>query len=423
MKIYYKEIDHEVIKRKSHMGLPVYMIKKQNSRGVKMGLLVNFGGDDLTYADLNNKSYRRLKPGTAHFLEHQLFSSDDSLLGRFSKLGSEVNAYTDNTKTVYYMSCIDNINDNIKLFLNMMQNPHITDKSVNKERDVIIQEIKMYNDNPSWRVYSNFLKGLYVRNYHRNEIAGSIEDVEAISTEEIRESYENFYTPENSALFIVGDIDEDRIMDIVEKSWRKRHHNKKIMKIFPHEPCSVNKAEVSEALDISTSRFAMGFKALSTEAQNEFTVKNEMILSIIMECILGPTSELYIKLYRDNLINNSFSFGVSANKHFVHSAVGGESQEPFKVRDKIIEEILGIKRDGIDYKDVQIIKSMIYGNTIRAFDNDMTLLNNLINYKNKGIDYFQILKIIDSVDEEDILKGIVEYFDPKLFTMSVAVPK
>lgn len=424
MKKYYDRIDHHLIKRRSVDGLPVYIVKKTGMKNVRIGMMINFGACHLNYFNCKNKKHSKVTPGTAHFLEHKLFESeDDNLFNKFIRLNGEINAYTDLTKTVYHLSCMGNLKENLELFLGTLQNPYITKENVEKEKDIIVQEINMYKDNPTWRVFSNFLKGLYVRNYVRHEIAGTEEHVRSISIEDLNKCYQDFYTPDNMVMFLIGDIDEDTVMEVIDKSWKTKPNAEGIIKIFPFEPNMVNSSEVMDKMDVSKNNFIMGFKELYTESKSNFTIKNEIILNIVLECMLGTLSELNEELYKLNLIDNTFSFGASSDKHFIFSAIGGESSDPRRVRDYVFEEIINLKNKGFCEENLGAIKSMMVGNVIRAFDNDAALMNSLVSYKNRGIDYFDIPKIIESVDRRDIIEGIVEFFDPKLFCMSTIVPK
>lgn len=424
MKKYYSRIDHSLTIKETSSGLPVYMVRKNGMKNIKIAMMINFGAENLNYIDCLTRRQIKVLPGTAHFLEHKLFESrENNLFQKFMNLNGEINAYTDLTKTVFQLGCMENIKENLGLFLHTLQNPYITFENVEKERDIIIQEINMYRDNPSWRVYSNFLKGLYIRNYIRHEIAGTEDDIRNITLENLNRCYEDFYTSDNMAMFIIGNFDEDYVMDIVEGSWKVKPNNGGIIRVFPYEPNRVNNPEINEKLGISKSAFTMGFKELYTESKSRYRVKQEILLNIILEAMLGNISKLKEKLYSENLIDSTFSFGVTAEKHFIFSAIGGESREPARVREYIFEELIELKNKGIDWETTDMIKSMMIGNIIKSFDNDNALMGNLINYRSRGEDYFNTLKIIEAVDDKDIMESIVEFFDPKLFCMSSIVPK
>ena len=96
--------------------------------------------------------------------EHKLFEQKDgNMLDKFSRLGASPNAFTSFTQTVYYFSCTDLFEDNFRMLLDDVQNPWLTDENVEKEKGIIGQEIRMYEDNAEWRVFFNLLECLYVK--------------------------------------------------------------------------------------------------------------------------------------------------------------------------------------------------------------------------------------------------------------------
>jgi predicted Zn-dependent peptidase len=424
MRTNYKSIDESIFNKTTSSGLPVYMIKNEYTGTFHMALMVNFGGIDLSYINLKNKKYKKLMPGTAHFLEHKLFESEDnSVFEKFSKQNASVNAYTNLTSTVYYFSCTDNIEENIKLFLHILQNPYITDENVEKEKGIIEQEISMYSDNPSWRVYSNFLKSIYKNNYVKYEIAGTHDDIQRITSEDLLGCYEDFYVSDNMAVFTVGNIDEEGIFNLIDSQWNRSRGIKNICRIFPHEPQKVVRDYTLHEMDVSDKNFLMGFKGLCTGITGKNLLKREVILNMLLEYLVGSISTVYESLYDKNYIDNSFSYGVNTHKQFIFNLIGGVSREPEAVKEAIVNEILRVSKEGISSTSFETIKRMLLGNFIRIFDNDFALLNNLISYRNKGINLFDIFDEIKSIKIEELQGCVVELFNPKLFSMSVVAPK
>jgi hypothetical protein len=142
--------------------------------------------------------------GIAHFLEHKLFEQKDgSIMDKFSQLGSSPNAYTSFAQTVYLFSCTDKFDENFSLLLDFVQNPYLTDESVEKEKGIIAQEIKMYEDDPGWRVFFNLLEAFYKNNPVRIDIAGTVESIGKINKEVLYKCYNTFYHPSNMIIKVV----------------------------------------------------------------------------------------------------------------------------------------------------------------------------------------------------------------------------
>ena len=188
-------------------GLKVFFVKKPgyNKKTAMFG--TNYGSIDNTFKVQGSDKEIVVPDGIAHFLEHKLFEQEDgNMLDKFSKLGASPNAYTSFNQTVYYFSCTDLFEENFSMLLDYVQNPWLTDENVEKEKGIIGQEIRMYEDNPNWRVFFNLLDCLYVNHPVKLDIAGTIESISKITKELLYDCYYTFYTPSNMVVVVVGDL-------------------------------------------------------------------------------------------------------------------------------------------------------------------------------------------------------------------------
>jgi len=107
--------------------------------------MTNFGSVDTIS---NGKT---LPAGIAHFIEHKLFAKPNyDVSEKFAKFGANSNAYTSYTKTAYLFQTLEKPYDNLKVLLDLIQNPYFTEENVASERGIIDQEIQMYLDMPEW---------------------------------------------------------------------------------------------------------------------------------------------------------------------------------------------------------------------------------------------------------------------------------
>src|SRR5699024_4506217 len=153
--------------------------------------------------------------GIAHFLEHKLFEEPEvNIFEKFSDIGGSVNAFTSFNQTSYLFETIDNFYKNLELLIKFVQSPYLTDKYVEKEKGIISQEIRMYEDDPGWKVYFNLLEAMYPSNPVRIDIAGTIDSITNINKELLYKAYNTFYHPSNMVLFVVGDLDFKEIIKV-----------------------------------------------------------------------------------------------------------------------------------------------------------------------------------------------------------------
>lgn len=122
---------------------------------------------------------KKLPAGIAHFIEHKLFAKDGyDVSEKFAEYGANSNAYTSYTKTAYLFQTLTNPYDNLKILLDLIQNPHFTKENVASERGIINQEIQMYLDMPEWVLEQRILNQLYPDDPIAEDIAGSADSLQ-----------------------------------------------------------------------------------------------------------------------------------------------------------------------------------------------------------------------------------------------------
>lgn len=418
MKVAGESIGEKLYMETTDSGLPVYILQRQNINTFYMSMLVNFGGVDLEYIDMNEKKGFKIPPGTAHFLEHKLFESEGkNILERFAKRNASINAYTNNTSTVYYFSCTDFIEENMLLFLELLENPSINEEGVEKEKGIILQEMKMYYDNPAWRVYNNFLQNLYLRNNIRYSVTGSERDIQIINKDILLRCYNDFYRASNMALFIIGDVDPAGVFNIINKCWRTQN-NKRIIRVFPYEPDTVVRNMIKDSMEVGENAFAIGFKEKHKRMLGREILKTEILFNMALEYMLGIITPFFQQLYDNNYIDNSFGYGVNIHKKYVFTVINGNSNKPEIVRDSIFNEIKKIREKGINESAFNMIKKMMIGSFIKIFDSESDLINNLVTYSNKGCNFFDAFDLINSIKVEELMDVFNNSFQSEGFVMS-----
>lgn len=115
-------------------------------------------------------------------------------------------------------SCADNFDESLKILLEFVQDPYFTDETVRKEQGIIGQEIRMYDDDPSWRVSFNLLGALYHNHPVKIDIAGTVETIAEITPQKLYDCYNGFYNLHNMALVIVGgNAQPSKILPLADK--------------------------------------------------------------------------------------------------------------------------------------------------------------------------------------------------------------
>lgn len=404
-------------------GLKISLIKRDNATSFHMAMLVNFGGMDTSFINLNNKQYVKTPRGVAHFLEHKMFESKNGdTFERFSKQSASINAYTNASATVYYFSCTDKIEDNIKLFLNYLSSPYITPENVEKEKGIITQEINMYKDNPSARVYENLLSDMYYKNPVKYDVAGSVEDVESTSYDSLITCYDTFYNCRNMELFIVGDVEPGKLFTLID-NFEGFNKGNKAIKLYPSEPIKVKDKYVEESMPVFDTNFLIGFKLNSKGERGRELLKKEVVYNMLLEILCGNMSPFYERLYSSGVLDSSFGYGVNIHSKFSFNLLGGTCNKPENVLDEFYREAEDAIKRGIDEKSFNSIKKMMLGNYTRTFDDAFALLNSVITAKNKGGCFLEIIEIAKSIEIIDLNKAVKEGFGRDITSLSIIRPK
>ena len=239
------KIKEKVYIEKLENGLTVIIIPKENTKKKYITWGVNFGSIDNHFINPKTKEEVKIPDGVAHFLEHKMFEQENGTnsLDVLSSIGVDTNAYTTNDHTTYLYECNDHFYEALDEFMDYVQNPYYTDENVEKEKGIIAQEIRMYDDHPFWQVYMNALRCLYKNHPINIDIAGTVEEINKINKDILYTCYNTFYTPSNMLMVVSGDFVPEELLEEIKKRLIKKENNTEIKRIYPKEPEEVNKKQ------------------------------------------------------------------------------------------------------------------------------------------------------------------------------------
>lgn len=232
-----------------------------------MTYTTKFGSLDNKFKPHGSDTFVTVPDGVAHFLEHKLFENDDEsedLFTAFAEDNAQVNAFTSFDRTSYLFSATDHVERNIKRLLTMVESPYFTKETVDKEKGIIAEEIKMYQEQPGYKLMFNTLKAMYDTHPIRVDIAGSVESIYEITKDDLYLCYETFYHPSNMVLFVVGDVDVANIYDVVatHENQRDKEAQPQIVRDPLIEKATVNESKVTETMKLQSPRLMLGFKTI-----------------------------------------------------------------------------------------------------------------------------------------------------------------
>lgn len=421
--IEYKSLDETLHVYTHKTGLKAFVIPKKGYSKKYATFATNYGSINNTFTIPGQKEPIRVPDGIAHFLEHKLFEQKDgSVMDKFAKLGSSPNAYTAFTQTVYLFSCTDKFDENFNLLLNYVQNPYITAESVEKEKGIIGQEIRMYEDNPGWRSFFNLLRGLYRQHPVSIDIAGTVESISKIDREVLYQCYNTFYHPSNMVILVVGDVEPGEVFEMVEKAIQAQDARPAIERIFPQEPAQVHQERIEQKLAVSMPMFQMGFKDSRVGEKGIECLKHEVAVKLLLEMLAGRSSTLYNQLYEEGLVNSSFDTDFTLEPYYGFSTIGGESPDPMQVQQRFAEEVRKLQAGSLDKETYLRIKKAMKGGYMRQFNSVERISHMFMNAYFKGATIFDYLEVYDKISLEYVNEIFHSHFNLDRMALSVIKP-
>lgn len=398
-------------------GLDIYICEMEGFSTTEALFGTKYGSINTSFKTKEDKTFTTVPEGIAHFLEHKLFENEDcDAFELYAKTGANANAYTSFDRTCYLFSCSDHYKESLEILLNFVQNPYFTQETVDKEQGIIGQEIKMCDDNPTWKVLFNMLQGLYHKHPVRIDIAGTVESIAKIDAELLYKCYNTFYNLHNMVLVIAGNVKTDEVIEIADRLL-KPCENQQLETSCPDEPYEILEKEKYEHLPVGMPIFNIGIKC---RPENGYArLKAEMECSIAGNIISDPSAPLYKKLIDEELINSTFGFEVFSGDGFFTLIFGGESSQPEMVMQYIIDEIERVKVEGLDLTLYDSIKKSTYGMAVRESNNPEAVASNLISAFMSKVEPYDSIKVLSEMTIEDTQKALCKRFDTNNMTISV----
>ncbi|MBB6217017.1 putative Zn-dependent peptidase [Anaerosolibacter carboniphilus] len=407
-------------------GLKVFFMPKEGYTKQYAVFATNYGSNDSQFKISSEGEVITVPDGIAHFLEHKLFEEPEgSVFDKFSELGSNVNAYTNFTSTCYLFSSTDRFYENLKLLLDFVRTPYFTEETVEKEKGIIAQEIRMYEDDPNWKVFFNALKAMYHKHPVKIDIAGTVESIYRISKDDLYTCYNTFYTPQNMILFIVGALDKKEVFDFVAKTLGEGQvkEGECIQRMYPKEPDTIVQKEVEEKLAVSIPLFNIAFKDIDNGLRGRELLVKDISTRIVLEMLFGRSSKLFNQLYEEGLINDSFEHEYTGEIDYGHSMLGGESKNPHEVLNKILEHIAEVKEKGLCHDDFDRIRKKQIGQHLGYYNSVEFVANTFVPYYFKGISLLDYIEVLKEISFETVSERFRKHLDPEKCVISVIRPK
>lgn len=395
---------HEVLPN----GLTVYLLPKNDYHKTYGLFSTNYGSIDNEFIPYGSDKKIKVPDGIAHFLEHKLFEKEDGdVFQLFGQQGASANAFTSFTKTSYLFSTTNQVEKNLTTLLDFVQAPYFTEETVNKEKGIIGQEIQMYEDDPNWRMFFGILNNLYPEHPLHIDIAGTVESIEAITADDLYTCYRTFYQPSNMVLFVVGKLEPEKLMELIRTNQNAKDFPpaQKIERYFPDNNGDII-AKSSMRSAITRDKFVLGIKGLDVlPAEGKELLRYKTALNLLFQLLLGNTSQNYLKMYNDGLIDDSFGFEFSLDREFHFADFSGDTDQPEKAAEKVKEILLHFEEDQeLSEENLTLLKKKMLGQYFQTLNSLEYIANQFTQSLFGDQTLFDLPEIIESIQLADVLK-------------------
>lgn len=366
-----KQLESFVYTEELENGLKIFMIPYEDKENYYISYATHFGSDILEF-EVDNKSY---KPplGIAHFLEHKLFEQEDGTdpFTFFSKSGTDANASTSFDNTQYICYGTNDFSKNLRYLLDFVNSPYFTDENVEKEKGIIAEEIKMYDDMPDVKLERKTRENVYQKSPRRIDIAGSIKEINKITKEDLYKCYKSFYVPNNMFVLILGKFDPEEAVKIIkeEVGYKNKVELPVIKKV--EEKTEVHKKieVIKENIDVPKLSIGIKIKVPNTKMKKE---EIDLYYSMITTALFGSSSEFRERVRNKKLLNSIYTEWEDVEEYKVFYLMAASMDQ-----DKLMEEIeYELNNLSITNNTFERIKKVWIANEVKMIDHINATVNN-----------------------------------------------
>ncbi|NLW24749.1 MAG: insulinase family protein [Clostridia bacterium] len=363
--------------------------------------------------------------GISHFIEHLLFKGTKKRTAKdiaetLESVGGQLNAFTAKEYTCYYARVLDeHVDLALDILADMFFNSMFSEAEMAKEREVIIEEIKMYEDTPDELIHDFFSQTIWPNHPLGRPILGTEESLQSLTRKDIIEFIENHYVPENIVIAVAGKVDHEKIVPALDKLFGNSRKGLQVKNSFPPE----NQPQIQNLYkDINQVQICLGSPGLSQDDPQIYP------LYVLNSVLGGGLSSRLVQEVREErgLAYSVYSYHSSYSDSGLFTFYAGTRPDNYEqVIKLIVEEALKIREKGITEKELIKAKEQLKGSLflgLESVGSRMTRLGRSLLTLNRLISPEEVVEKISAVKQEDVQKLAQELFEPSKFTITTIGP-
>lgn len=414
-----------------YSGLTISFVPKIGFKRKFVSIALPVGSDHQNFYG-KEQHHLSLPAGTAHFMEHCVFKHGPNFNfdDKMASLGINANAYTTNDHTLYFFSCVDNLQAGLEIFLDALLHPDLSQERVDKERNIILSELEMYQDDVVSAAAEQLLRNLYVNHPVRNDIVGTRESLKNITVEHLETLHRSFYHPSNMKISLVGDIAEEETINTIFKvlgNTADLENKNKILTTKVSEPATVCERYSKSKMQIAHSFFSFGIKDPDVNSKNSLQGRDlvgyDIGLSLLFDLLIGESSEVYNQLFAEGLIDESFYHEFKVGNDYAYWLCGGYSLEPEEAVRRIYQALeLAIRERRLSAHDFSLKVKAEMGAFLLSLDSISMSGYKMAELLLRNLDLFDELSIYNNLSLDDLWQHAEFVLNENLQALHVVQP-
>jgi len=366
--------------------------------------------------------------GVTHFIEHLIFKGTErmrpnEMASRIESLGGSINAFTSYDNTVYYIVIPGKgFEEGMELLLDGVNNPAFPETEIEKERKVVLEEIKMGEDEPQRKLFKELFSASYEGQPYGRPIIGYTETVSRMTRQDILTYFAGHYTPDNMTVVVVGDFDEHAARSLIKKYMSAKKIKKQIVREETKKKAGGGEAKIVER-DVRETYFA--FSCPIPQKVHEDIPALEMLANILGD---GESARLQEELRRKKAIVTNIGTYIFAPRDpglfVIYATFKEKSSEA--VMAAIEEQLKKMQREGVSAWEMEKARNMIkasYIYSVETVQGKAMQVGNLQTLTGDAYYLDKYLMALDKVTEADIKRVLEGYIIGKEKSVVVLKPK
>ncbi|MBO6792269.1 MAG: insulinase family protein [Balneolaceae bacterium] len=411
-----KEIDY-VTKSTLPNGLRIVTERIESVKSISVGIWVKTGSRNETAK----------QAGITHFLEHMLFKGTDKrtafdIAQSMESVGGYLNAFTSSEYTCYYARCVDDqLGRALDVLSDMVLNPIFPEEEIEKEKKVVVEEMKMYRDSPDDYLFEEFTTKLFEGHPLGRPVIGFEDTVNAFNREDLYQYMSDRYRPDNLLIAIAGNVEHEEVVKVVSEYFADLEAKTTDKTIQPMTEFKPEKLKLTKAIE--QTHYVMGRRGLHFDHEDKYLLllANTVLGGGMSSRLHQNVREKYGYCYSIQAFNQSYS---DAGIWGVY--VGTDQEYVDHVHELVVAELDKISTELIPEKEFEEAKSQLKGKLLLSQENTSNRMMRLAKsemYFERFITLDELEENIDSVKAEDVLEFAKNFFDQTHFMDAVLTPE